>query len=137
MKRGRPFEPGNKFGRGRPRGSRNKKTLLTQQLLDEHGESIVRKTLVKALEGDSRLLQALLGYLLPRRKDAPLYTSSLRTANVEELSQSLDLILKQACAGDITLSQAQALAAMIEARRQLLEAEDFERRLQILEKAKP
>jgi hypothetical protein len=36
MTRGRPFEPGNKFGRGRPKGSRNKRTAEAQALFDEY-----------------------------------------------------------------------------------------------------
>ena len=44
MKRGRPFEPGNHFGRGRPKGSRNKRSLVANELLIEHGEAIVRKS---------------------------------------------------------------------------------------------
>ena len=134
MKRGRPFEAGNKLGRGRPRGSRNKKTLLAQHLLDEHGESIVRKALVKGLEGDAQMLQALLGYLLPRRKDVPLQIATLRTATAQELAQSFDSVLKKVCSGHITPSQAHELTALIEARRQLLQSEEFETRLQALEK---
>ena len=134
MKRGRPFEPGNHFGRGRPRGSRNKKTLIVRQLLDEHSDSILRKAVLTGLQGDSPMLQALLSYILPRPKDTPLKTEVLRTATAKELSQSMDVILKRACDGQITLTQAQQLAALIEARRQLLQTEEFETRLGILEK---
>jgi hypothetical protein len=134
MKRGRPFEPGNHFGRGRPRGSRNKKTLIARQLLDEHADSILRKAMLTGLQGDSPMLQALLSYILPRPKDTPLKTEILRTATAKELSQSMDVILKRACDGQITLTQAQQLAALIEARRQLLQTEEFETRLGILEK---
>ena len=134
MKRGRPFEPGNHFGRGRPRGSRNKKTLIARQLLDEHADSILRKAMLTGLQGDSTMLQALLSYILPRPKDTPLKTEVLRTATAKELSQSMDVILKRACDGQITLTQAQQLAALIEARRQLLQTEEFETRLGILEK---
>ena len=134
MKRGRPFEPGNHFGRGRPRGSRNKKTLIARQLLDEHADSILRKAMLTGLQGDSPMLQALLSYILPRPKDTPLKTEVLQTATAKELSQSMDVILKRACDGQITLTQAQQLAALIEARRQLLQTEEFETRLAILEK---
>src|SRR5205085_11160757 len=34
--RGRPFQPGNKYGRGRPRGSRNKLARVCQDTLDSH-----------------------------------------------------------------------------------------------------
>jgi hypothetical protein len=136
MKRGRPFEPGNKFGRGRPRGSRNKRTLIALQLLDEHAESIVRKALVKALQeqGDSHMLQALLPYILPRPKDVPVKTGILRIGTAKELSQSLEMILKKACNGELTLSQAQEFATLLEARRQFLQTEEFETRLRALEK---
>jgi hypothetical protein len=134
MKRGRPFEPGNKFGRGRLRGSRNKKTLPAQQLLDEHGESIVRKALIKGLEGDARMLQTLLPYLLQRRKDLPLHTAALRTTTATELSQSFEVVLQKTCSGQITLGHAPKLTDLIEARRQLLQTEEFGRPLQVLEK---
>jgi hypothetical protein len=134
MKRGRPFEPGNKFGRGRPRGSRNKKTLIAQQLVDEHAESIVRKAMVKALQGDSGMLQALLAYILPRPKDAPLKTGMLRTSTAQELSQSMEVILKKLSEGELTPSQAKELVDILEARRRMLEAEDIEARLCRLEK---
>jgi hypothetical protein len=39
--RRRPFKPGNNFGRGRPPGSRNKKTLLLEELLNENAESLL------------------------------------------------------------------------------------------------
>jgi hypothetical protein len=59
MKRGRPFEPGNKLGRGRPPGSRNKKTLIIQEILDEYSPAVIRKTLAKALQGEVSLLRML------------------------------------------------------------------------------
>ena len=134
MKRGRPFEPGNKLGRGRPRGSRNKRTLIAQQLLDEHAEPILRKAMILALQGDSRLLQSLLSYILPRRKDAPLKTAMLRTATTEELSESFEQILKKVCSGEITLSQARELVILMEARRDMVRTEEFDTRLRVVEK---
>ena len=42
-KRGRPFQPGNRFGRWRPKGSPNKKTLLAQQLFEDHSPAIMAR----------------------------------------------------------------------------------------------
>jgi hypothetical protein len=67
MLKGRPFQPGNQFGRGRPRGSRNKKSLLVRDLLDRHAEMILRQGLKLARKGDSQMVRFLAGYVLPRR----------------------------------------------------------------------
>ena len=57
QRRGRPFEPGQSGNPlGRPKGSRNKTTLLAESLLDDQSEPIIRKVIEKALQGDfSRL----------------------------------------------------------------------------------
>jgi hypothetical protein len=67
-KRGRPFESGNKCGRGRPRGSRNKKNAA-QQLLDENSVPLLRKALADSYKGDSAMLRMIVGYLLRIPKD--------------------------------------------------------------------
>lgn len=54
--RGRPFEPGNKMGRGRPRGSRNKRAAEAQQILDQYTGPLMRKCVAKAMEGDPKAM---------------------------------------------------------------------------------
>ena len=39
--RGKPFQPGNTFGKGRPAGSRNKATLVLEALIEGQGEEII------------------------------------------------------------------------------------------------
>jgi hypothetical protein len=134
-KKGRPFAPGNKFGRGRPRGSRNKRSLLGQELLDSHGEAIVGRALVVAGKGDVAMLRALLPYIVSRRRDAPVKTGPLPVHTAEELAQSSEAVIQGAASGQITLQQAQALAALIEGRRRVMETRDLEARLRALEEA--
>ena len=81
---GRPFQPGNRFGRGRPR---NKRSLLAQELLESHAEAVMRQGLVLALKGDAPLVKYLLGLFYPRRKDSPPKTGPLPLGNAVELSQ--------------------------------------------------
>jgi hypothetical protein len=51
MPRGRPFQSGNNLGRGRPKGSRNRKSLLAEELLDSHAEAVVSQTLALPRKG--------------------------------------------------------------------------------------
>ena len=49
---GKPFQPGNRFGTGRPNGSRNKATLALPALLDGDGKAITRKAISLAKAGN-------------------------------------------------------------------------------------
>src|ERR1017187_1927801 len=72
MNRGRPFEPGNKFGRGRPPGSRNRKAQALQKVLDEYTPALLRKSLAMALQGDVPLLKMFMDRRLPKSSGAPV-----------------------------------------------------------------
>jgi hypothetical protein len=137
MKRGRPFEAGNKFGGGRPRGSRNKRSLLAQQLLDSHGEAVVGRALVMAGKGDVPMLRALLPYVVSRRRDAPVNMGPLPVHTAEDLAQSSEVVMQRAASGKITLQEAQDLSALIEGRRLVIVTRDIDGRLRVLEDATP
>ena len=66
--RGRPFEPGNKFGKGRPRGSPNKKSLLLQQMLLDQGQEIVQSVIDSANKGDRTAQTLCMDRLIPPLK---------------------------------------------------------------------
>src|SRR5215471_10824957 len=120
LTRGRPFEPGNKFGRGRPRGSRNKKTLLAQELLEKHGESLMAHAIVAARK-DNQVLRSLIPYILPRRKDSPINLGPLPVGNTEELAEASEKLFKSVSEGKITPSDALATGEVLERHRRMLE----------------
>ena len=136
-KRGKPFEKGNKFGRGRPRGSRNKRGLSARQLLDSHAEAVMQKALDLALEGDSAITRVLLSHLLPRPSDQPVKTGPLPMATAEELAQTSTAVLDLLAKSQITTSQARDIFAMIDARRKFLETEELHARLRAMEQRLP
>ena len=68
-KRGRPFERGNQFGKGRPKGSPNKKSLLLQRMLLDRGGRILSKVMDLAEEGDRTAMALCMDRLIPRLKD--------------------------------------------------------------------
>lgn len=67
--RGRPFQRGNTFGKGRPPGSPNKKSLAHKELLLDHGEELVGTTIALAKQGHPVALKLCMERLIPRLKD--------------------------------------------------------------------
>jgi hypothetical protein len=61
---GRPFQPGYKMGKGRPPGSRNRRTVFAV-LMDGRGESIIKQCQVMALEKDPTAMRLCMERLLP------------------------------------------------------------------------
>jgi hypothetical protein len=130
--RGRPFEPGNKMGRGRPEGSRNKMTQEAREIFQMHAASVMRKGISVALQGDTRLLTTLINRALgPPLFPKKLGTLSMRTT--DDLMHVSDLVAKKLGAGEITLTEAQEFGSLIEQRRKLIETHEFGKRLQRLE----
>ena len=79
--RGKPFEPGNTCGRGRPKGSRNQATIALQHMLDGHGEAITKKCALMALQGDPVALRLCMDRLLAPRREPP---AKFRLAPVDD-----------------------------------------------------
>src|SRR5947207_14551846 len=96
------FQPGNTFGRGRPKGSRNKATIALQELLDGHGESITRKCALLALQGDPTSMRLCMERLIPPRKDHPVKFKLPAATTAAEVDQAVDAVLQGVTAGQLT-----------------------------------
>ena len=107
--RGRPFGPGNQFGRGRPKGSRNKKSLILQELIDEHRPALARKAMVLALQGDRVLLRMLLAADLPQTRGEPVNIGRFPVNTAEDLMNSHAKVINKVTAGEITPAQGHLL----------------------------
>ena len=136
MKRGRPFKKGNKFGRGRPRGSRNQKTLAAGEFLTEHGPALLAKARDAALKGDSALLRMFLQYLLPAPQPEPVKTAPLRMESAAQLLATYQRLSKDVASGKITPAQFKQMCDALETGRAILETNNLSARLEALEQTR-
>ena len=129
-RRGKPFQPGNRLGKGRPAGSRNKTTIALQELLDGEGEAITRKAIELAKAGNERALQLCVQRLLP-----PSRERSVRLALPPDITTAAGVshasaaILAAVAEGNITPGEAVQLANVLEVRRKAIETEELDRRI--------
>jgi hypothetical protein len=107
--------------------------LPAQELLESYSEAVMRQAIALALKGDAGMLKALLVLIHPRRKDLPSKIGPLPMGNATELSQASEKLMKRVTAGKISVSDASGIFGLMERRRQMIETEDHEKRLQAVE----
>ena len=133
---GRPFQAGNKCGKGRPAGSRNKATIALEALLDGEGEAMTRKAIELALAGSETALRLCLERLVPPRRERLVrlrLPSDISTA--KGISRTAAAILKAVAGGEITAGEAVQLASVLEVRRKAIETQQLESRVADVERA--
>jgi hypothetical protein len=107
------FAPGRSGNpAGRPKGARNKATLLAGALLDESAPELMRNLIDTALAGDRTTARFLAARLCPIRTDQPVHLEV-------EPGQERDLLAVHAaavralCDGEITPKEALAIARIL------------------------
>ena len=135
--RGRPFQPGNSYGRGRPKGSRNKATLLAQQLLEEHADAVIKKLLVEALKGNPSAMKLCVSRILPASHDRSIHMPRLPISSAADLDTSSRRVIHAVTDGEITPNEGEIVVNILEGRRRILESVSLERRLKALEESAP
>jgi hypothetical protein len=132
-----PFQKGESGNpAGRPRGARNRATILMQNLLADRAEAIGRKAVELAEEGDIAAIRLCMDRLAPARKDEPVIVDlpPLDTA-ADSVAAAATIVAAVAAAGDLAPSQAADLAKVVDIYVRALETKGFEERLAKLEGA--
>jgi len=131
--RGRPFEPGNKFGKGRPVGSRNKTTVALQALIDGQAENVVQSMIEAANQGNVSAAKALLDRLVPPCKTAPLATPLMEVGSQAGFAQVALDVFNKVARGELTADEAIQVTGLLAAQAKLHETLVFEDRLKRIE----
>lgn len=120
--RGR-FKPGNQAGRkGKPVGSRHRTTRMLDALGEDKAEDIVQTTISLAVDGHLEATALLLPYIWPKRKGGrvlpPIDLPPLQTA--ADVVEALNRITAATARGELTVEEADALAALVERSREAI-----------------
>src|SRR5262245_41297610 len=128
VKRGRPFANGNA---GRPRGSKNRKTVVAQALLAGEETELVRKAIELAKAGDVQMLKFLLDRLLP--KDRLVKIELPRFDFADEAIDGMLAISRAITDGQITASEGAAISNIISGHSRAVEVWDLSGRIEAIE----
>ncbi len=133
---GKPFlkgASGNPFGK-RP-GSRNRATIIAEEMLDCEVRALTRKVLEMALSGDAAAMRLCLDRIIGPRRERPLRFTLPPIETAADLHAAMAAITAAVARGEITSGEAWELSQTVDTFIRAIDAADFERRLQKLEKA--
>jgi hypothetical protein len=133
MPRGTPFQPGNKFGRGRPKGSKNKVERAGADIIREHEAQIINKALADYYRGDKTSKAILLPHILKRPSLVRVKLPSTDTS--EGILAACDRILQAISKGDLTCQEGRNWMDGLAAKVGVMEKVEQDRRIDALEAA--
>lgn len=129
------FTPG-KSGNpaGRPKGRKNRATVICQALLEDEAERIARSVVDKALAGDPACLRLCLERLLPPLKERPISLPLPSIAAATDVPGAISAVLAAVGKGDLLPSEGTELARLVDTYRKAVEIEDLHNRVLTLER---
>jgi hypothetical protein len=118
---------------GRPKGARNKATLIIEKLLDDDAETIGKKAIELAKAGDSTALRLCLDRIAPARRDRHVAFALPPMNAPADAVGAVAAIVAAVAGGELTPSEAAELTKLVESYTRILESADHEERLRKLE----
>ncbi|SDO52240.1 hypothetical protein SAMN05216360_12543 [Methylobacterium phyllostachyos] len=134
MSDGGQFKPGRSGNpAGKAKGTRNRTTIALEEILQGEAETITRKAIELAQNGDTVALRMCLDRLMPVRKDRPITFTLPKIETTADLTKATQALLQGVADGEITPSEAAELSKLVDAHVRAIEAVDFAGRLAALE----
>lgn len=123
----------NKGNPGRPRGSRNRATLIVEQLFSDGVEEIATVIVSLARKGDLAAAKLVMDRVCPPAKERPITVDLPKGDTPSAIARAQEKLLEAASSGELLPGEAQALTGILEARRRIFETIELEERLARLE----
>jgi hypothetical protein len=132
--RGVPFQKGRSGNPvGKPRGVRNRATVLAERLMQDDVIDIVQAVLTAAKRGDVTAARLILERISPVRRGRPVYLDLPAVRTASDVAEAMSALTSAIASGNLTPDEAATVATVFEIRRKALETEEFESRLRALE----
>ena len=107
---------------GRPKGSRNRATLLAALIDEADHDAIVRAVVDRALAGEWAAQRACFTRLVAPLREAPVTLDLPPVASPVDVAEAGAALIAAAAAGEITLAEAQRVMSLLTAQLKILEA---------------
>lgn len=121
---------------GKPKGARNRSALMAERLFADEVENICKMVIEEAKGGDMQAAKMILDRLLPPKKDTPIQIDLPKIESSSDVLKAVGCITDAVGIGQISPSEGEALARIVDIHTKALELNEFEKRLAALEENK-
>jgi polyribonucleotide nucleotidyltransferase len=117
----------------RPAGSRNKTTLLCEQLLEGDAEQLMQKALEMGKEGNIHALRLCIERIVAPRKERCVQLELQPIKTAQDLFQQFQEVVSAIAEGRITPNEGEQISNILASQSRILEAVELDRRVAALE----
>ena len=129
------FKPGQSGNpSGKLKGTRHRATQAVDALLEGEAEKLTRKAIEMALSGDGTAMRLCFDRLSPPRRDRPISFALPKLETAADAKAAAAAIVQAVAEGDLTPSEAADMSKLLDNFTRVLEATDFQSRLEALER---
>jgi hypothetical protein len=118
---------------GRPRGSRNRSTVLVEALLQEEAEPLTRKLIEMAKEGDPIAMRLCMDRLSPARKDRTIDLPRGPVETLPQIRSGMSTVVQAIGDGSITPAEGETVANVLTLQSNVVTNTEIVPRLEQLE----
>jgi hypothetical protein len=118
---------------GKPRGARNKATMMVLGLMEQGAEEITQAVIDAARGGDLSAARMVLERLAPPMRERPISIDLPDTSTTDGIDRAQQAIIEAVGTGALLPGEGNVLAGLVEARRKALETTGLEQRIAMLE----
>lgn len=128
------FQPGNKHGKGRPQGSRNKATVAAANIFENEAGTIARRAFDMALDGHAGMIKLVLERIVCVKRSMPVKLPDMPVVTgVADGSKLTAYVLSAVAEGKLSPVDADIVSRGCERHLRALQVSDLEQRLSELE----
>lgn len=131
--RGR-FATGNAYGKGRPLGARNKRSIMLDHLLEGEAMHITRKLVDTALDGNIDCMKICIDLILPNCKERPIKLNLNELKTGSDVVEVMKNIVNEICCGRMPINDGKRLFDVLDNYMKSFIIPDLERQIKELTK---
>lgn len=118
---------------GRPKGSKNRATLLALAAMEGELAGIVKSIVAAAKKGDMAAARLVVDKLIPAAKDRPIEIKLPDTKDIAGCHDAQCAVIHAVTEGDLTPTDGERISTMIEFQRKSIEGAEVMARLAAIE----